>query len=113
MPVPNLKRLQLDAEELTNALWECLKKRPPPKQHRPKDVTMAILVEEAVNVFEKATGISLNDLTEPKSQNSKNIIHKLNQFVRTYMPEVYKYSSVSQFNSLSKKVSRYRIDRRK
>jgi len=112
-PLPDLKRLQLDAEELSNALWEGLKKRPPPKQNRPKDVTMAILVEEAVNVFEKATGTSLNDLTEPKSQISKNIIHKLNQFVRTYMPEDYKYSSESQFKSLSKMVSRYRIDRRK
>ena len=112
-PLPDLKRLQVDAEELTNALREGLKKRLPPKKHRPKDVTMAILVEEAVNVFEKATGISLNDLTEPKSQNSKNIIHKLNQFVRTYMPEVYKYSSESQFKSLSKVVRRYRIDRRK
>ena len=112
-PLPDLKRLQLDVEELSNALWEGLKKRPPPKSNRPPDVTMAILVEEAVNVFEKATGISLNDLTEPRLQKSRNIIHKLNQFVRTFMPEEDKYRSVSQFNSLSKVVSRYRIDRRK
>ena len=111
--LPDLKRLQLDAKDLSDALREGLKKRPPLPKNRPKDVTMAILVEEAVNIFEKATGISLNDWPNPKSQRSRNVKHKLNQFVRTYMPEPHKYNSESQFASLNKTVSRYLEDRRK
>ena len=71
---------------------------------------MESLIGEAVNVFEKAAGIDLNNLSNRKSQNSKNIIHKLNQFVRTYMPEPDKYESKSQIKTLDKRVSRHLED---
>ena len=88
-PIPDLKRLQLDAK------------------NRPRDVWMESLIGEAVIVFEKAMGINLSNLSNRRSQNSKKIIHNLNQFVRTFMPEPEKYSSESQFKTLSKRVSRH------
>ena len=112
-PLPDLKRLQLDAAELGNALREGLKKRPPPDRHRTKDVRMESLIGEAVNVFEKATGISLSNLPNRKSHKSKKIIEKLNQFVRTSMPERNKYESESEIKSLNKRVGRYLEDHRK
>lgn len=107
-PLPDLKRLQLDAAELANALWEGLKKRPPPDAHRSKDVRIESLIAEAVNVFEKAMGIRLKDLPKPESQKSRDMIHKLNQFVRNHMPIQSMYESDSEIDSLSTRVRRYR-----
>ena len=105
--LPALKRLQRDAADLSEALREGLKKRPPQEQHRPKDVTMEILVEEATNIFEQATGVSLNDLPNPRSQHSRDIKHAFYQFVVKYMPNPYKYSSESQYNTLKAYIYRY------
>ncbi len=105
--LPDLKRLQLDAKDLSDALREGLKKRPPLPKNRPKDVTMAILVEEATNIFEQATGVSLNDLPNPRSQHSRDIKHAFYQFVVKYMPNPDKYSSESQYNTLKAYICRY------
>ena len=111
--LPDLNRLQQDAKVLSEALREGLKKRPPPKAHRPKDLTMNNFVEEATNIFEQATGINLNDLPEPRTQNSRNIKHTFYQFVVNCMPNPQKYNSTEQYNTLKKYIDRYLVARQK
>ena len=111
--LPDLKRLQLDAKDLSDALQEGLKKRPPLPKNRPKDVTMAILVEEATDIFELATGIILNELPNPRAQSNRNIMHDFYQFVANYMLDPDKYNSESQYTSLTTYIKRYLTERTK
>ena len=62
----NLNRLQLDLEDFSRALREGLKKRRSMK-HRPKDLVKKDLVEEAIEIFQKARGISLDELSDLNS----------------------------------------------
>ena len=95
--LPDLNRLQLDLEDFSRALREGLKKRRSMK-HRPTDFTKKDLVEEAINIFEKATGISLDELSDPNSRHSKKIKTKLTDFVEIYLPKQNMYTSHSALN---------------
>jgi hypothetical protein len=95
--LPDLNRLQLDLEDFSRALREGLKKRRSMK-HRPTDFTKKDLVEEAINIFEKATGISLDELSDPNSRHSKKIKNKLTNFVEIYLPNKNMYTSHSALN---------------
>ncbi len=110
MQLPDLNRLQLDLEDFSRALQEGLKKRPPPKKQRPKNFAKKDLVAEAVDIFQKATGINLDELSDPNSQHSKKIIEKLNDFVEIYLPNKNMYSSRS---ALSRYMNRFLKSRRK
>ena len=111
--LPDLSRLQLDAADLSGALREGLKKIPEPRRGRKKDFAQEILIGEATNVFEQASGVSLNDLPKPPTQQSRSIKHKYYLFVRTCMPEPHLYESREQFTTLKKYVDRYLRDRLK
>ncbi len=110
---PDLKRLHQDAKTLSDLLQDGLKKRPPPGRGRPKDIPLAILVEEAVTVFEKASGIDLDNLPDARSQLSRDKKHELYEFARVLIPESITYSSKSQFDSLKKMINRYLEQRNK
>ncbi len=91
--LPDLNRLQLDLEDFSRALREGLKKRPPPKKHRPKNLVKEDLAEEARNIFEKATGSSLHELSDTNSQHYKKNKKRLNDFVEIYFPDKSMYTS--------------------
>ena len=113
-PLPNLSRLQQDAEFLSEALLEGLKNMPPPPgRGRKKDLAKESLFEEATKVFEQAYGVSLNDLPKLPTQQRRNIKHKYFLFVRTYMPNQNLYQKQEQFETLKKAVSRYLSSRSK
>jgi hypothetical protein len=103
----DLNRLHWDVQKLSDSLRDGLKKRPPTAQGRPKDIPLAILVEEAVTVFEKASGIDLDNLPDARSQSSRDKKHELYEFARILIPESITYSSKSQFDSLKKMINRY------
>ncbi len=103
-PLPHLNRVPLDLEDLSRVLQEGLKKRLPPEQNRPKDVVKEDLVEEATEIFQKARGISLDQLSDPNSQHNKKIKKGLNDFVEIYIPDKYKFNSRS---ALSKYMNRF------
>ena len=105
--LPDLKRLQLDAADLSEALREGLKKKPPARRGRQRDFAQENLLEEATTVFEQAYGVTLNDLPKPPTQKSRNIKHRYHQFVRIYMPEPHRYESQEQFDTLKKYSNRY------
>ena len=111
--LPNPSRLQLDARDLGDALQEGLKKKPRARRGRRKDFAQALLIKEATNVFEQASGASLNDLPKPPTQQSRNIKRKYYLFVRTYMPAQRLYESRVQFDTLKKAADRYLIKRLK
>lgn len=111
--LPDLKRLRHAAKNLSEPLQEALKKRPPAAKGRPKDIPLAILVEEAVTVFEKASGIDLDNLPNPRSQNSRSKKHKLYKFVRVLIPKSIRYGSDEQFGALKDRVDQYIDDRKK
>ena len=111
--LPDLKRLRHAAKNLSEPLQEALKKRPPAAKGRPKIIPLAILVEEAVTVFEKASGIDLDNLPDARSQSSRDKKHKLYEFARVLIPESITYSSKSQFDSLKKMINRYLEQRNK
>ena len=104
---PNLKRLHQDAKTLSDSLQDGLKKRPPPGRGRPKDIPLAILMEEAVTVFKKASGIDPANLPNPRSQKSRNKKHKLYQFVRVLIPKSIRYGLDEQFGALKNRVDEY------
>ncbi len=109
----DLNRLHWDVQKLSDSLRGGLKKRPPTAQGRPKDILLAILVEEAVTVFEKASGIDLDNLPNPRSQNSRSKKHKLYKFVRVLIPKSIRYGSDEQFGALKDRVDQYIDDRKK
>ncbi len=111
--LPNPSRLQLDARDLGDALQEGLKKKPPARRGRRKDFAQEILIKEATNVFEQASGVSLNDLPKPPTQQSRKSKRKYYLFVRTYMPAQRLYESRVQFDTLKKAADRYLIKRLK
>ena len=105
--LPDLSRLQLDAKSLGEILREGLKKKPPskagPKEHfRRKD-----LIEEAAIVFERASGINLDDFSDKIAHKSKVAMHKYFIFLRTCMPDATLYEKEGQFDTLKKFARRY------
>jgi hypothetical protein len=107
---PDLKRLHQDTKTLSDSLRDGLKKRPPAAKGRPKDIGLAILIEEAVTVFRKASGIDPANLPNPRSQKSRDKKHKLYQFVRVLVPKSIKYGSDEQFGALKDRVDEHLAD---
>ena len=84
--VPNLKRLQLDATDLSGSIKNSLHNAPPARQGRKENFALKDLIREAANAFEQALGVRLTDLSDPRSPINKNNKTKFYNFALKLIP---------------------------
>ena len=108
--MPNLKRLQLDATDLSGSIKNSLHNAPPVPKKRKYTFALEDLILEAATAFEQALGVRLTDLPDPRSQVNRKTKTKFYIFSKKLFPQELQHSEQATNKAIDRFLERRSID---